>query len=111
MGYITQYSLTVVRMSDKSPISDEDLANIIKNPKYDLLYPLQEDGTCNEPCKWYDHEENMRALSKDYPDLLFELHGVGEENDDMWYTYFNNGKMQHCPAIIQYEDFDPKKLK
>lgn len=60
--------------------------------------------------KWYDWEEDMCLLSKRFPELLFCLHGEGESSDDMWDAYFFDGKSQHCPAVITYDDFDPSKL-
>ena len=60
--------------------------------------------------KWYDWEEDMCLLSTRFPELLFCLHGEGESGDDLWDAYFFEGKCQHCPAVITYEDFDPSKL-
>lgn len=60
--------------------------------------------------KWYDWEEDMCLLSKRYPELLFCLHGEGESSDDLWDAYFFEGKCQHCPAVITYDDFNPSKL-
>lgn len=61
--------------------------------------------------KWYHHEEDMKKVSALYPDLLFTVSAVGEENGDLWKAHFKNGKMQHCPAIITYEEYDESKLK
>lgn len=60
--------------------------------------------------KWYDWEEDMLLLSKRFPDVLFYLHGDGENSTDLWDAYFLGGKVQHCPAEIKYDDFDPLKL-
>ncbi|MEK5036244.1 hypothetical protein MKY96_32865 [Paenibacillus sp. FSL R7-0302] len=60
---------------------------------------------------WYDHEANMKDLSKAFPDVVFELHGEGEDNEDMWYKYFKNGKMQVCEAVISFDSYDERKLR
>lgn len=60
--------------------------------------------------KWYEWEEDMCLLSKRFPEILFCLHGEGGSSDDLWDAYFFEGKCQHCPAVITYEDFDPSKL-
>lgn len=62
-------------------------------------------------CKWYEHEEDMKKVSKEYPETIFVLEGDGEESGDIWKKYFMNGKMQSCKAIMTFENFDESKLK
>lgn len=33
--------------------------------------------------KWYEHENDMLAISQEFPDVTFCLDGDGEESDDM----------------------------
>jgi len=61
--------------------------------------------------KWYEHENDMKAISKEYPDVILKLEGEGEESGDIWVKYFVNGKMQTAAAKITFDDFDEKKLK
>ena len=44
--------------------------------------------------KWYDHDADMVALSKQLPNVLFRLHGVGEEHDDEWVKFYFNGEIE-----------------
>lgn len=53
--------------------------------------------------KWYDHYDEMRALSKYFPSLYFELEGFGEERDDIWREYFHNGEGMHSDAEIIFD--------
>lgn len=99
MGYYTHYHLEYE--NEPQPEIEEAKANLCDG--YD---PFDDSET-----KWYEHENDMRAFSKQFPKVLFTLQGNGESNEDMWYKYFKNGKMQVCPAKIDFDVFDPKKLK
>ena len=59
--------------------------------------------------KWYDHDKDMIKISAMFPDVVFCLHGEGEESDDLWNAYYSNGKSEICPARIIYDD--PKTIK
>lgn len=71
-------------------------------------------GLClddDEDAKWYKHTDEMTELSKEFPNVLFKLHGEGEDSGDIWDAYFMNGKMQYCPARIMCPPFDRNKLR
>jgi len=46
-----------------------------------------------------------------YPDILFTLEGKGEESDDLWISYYQNGKAQHCQAEIVYPEYNPLMMR
>lgn len=115
MGYSTMYSLSVL---NKSPEENYDLiaqlmkvARDLDGEEADILFALDVDGGCMQACKWYDFDEDMARYSTYFPDVVFELDGVGEESDDQWKAYFHDGKMQKVMATITYEPFNPEKLK
>jgi len=135
MGYYTKYSLTT-KGKDFTENEMKEIADLKKEANklsgklkeialkgieekemkkiYDpetLVTLKLKENFFNESCKWYDHEINMRSISKDYPDTIFILEGEGEEAGDIWIKYFLNGKMQVAKAKITFEEFDPKKLK
>lgn len=62
---------------------------------------------CN--AKWYDREEDMWALSVQFPEVLFVLHGAGDASDDVWDEYWQNGSMQHCHMEIP--PYDATKMR
>jgi hypothetical protein len=116
MGYYTQYKLTVYAPEDDGSlqalqesvdfideINESHAAIIAGIAGYDYLF--------DNSCKWYEHEEDMIAYSKKHPDLVFKLHGEGEESGDIWQKWFVNGKMQTCHAKIVFDPFDPTQLK
>lgn len=99
MGYYTHYNI------EFSPRKQEVEQEIEENED---LYALQEDS---DSCKWYDHDTDMKSLSNKFPEVLFKLKGEGEEAGDLWHKYYKNGKMQYCPAIVAFEQYDESKLK
>lgn len=107
MGYLTTYDLTVYTPEDDGRLQeycgDENFKSIVASildftPFYDC-------------CKWYDHESDMKIISKKFPNHVFKLHGEGEESGDIWDKWFMNGKMQICIAKIIIPDFNPELLQ
>jgi hypothetical protein len=112
MGYNTQYTLTW----DAPP--DSTIHHKHKFPKGAAYCPtcgeaLEVDSTVKriidaeltytknyilsgwgEGIKWYEHEDDMKKLSKRIAGVVFKLRGIGEEHPDEWVKYFKDGKMQ-----------------
>lgn len=117
MGYETIFSLSISgNNKDKSQVN----AYLKKpdNPKFHGLLNLETiEGfiveSYNKTCiaKWYDWESDMRKFSTLFPKVVFNLHGLGEDSEDMWIAHFRNGKMHLCKAVITYPEFDAKKLR
>lgn len=127
MGYYTRYDMSVY----EGNYNAHDIARFMleKNNECDAYYAFKYDlknllediddknGIANAlslesvaECKWYEHEKEMRELSKEFPDVVFKLHGEGEDNGDIWIKYFTNGKMQYCPAEMLFPPFNKMKL-
>src|SRR5881394_2305568 len=73
-------------------IADRIKAPTLEGGKWSIQQNLE------ESTKWYDHEADMKALSAEFPKVLFTLRGEGEESGDVWVKYFKNGKMQSSKA-------------
>lgn len=120
MGYYTDYTLTasVCTVTDNGTVTTSTpIPHIILiglEDEIEKMNIFENDGDIEygyyANAKWYDWEEDMSLLSKRFPELLFCLHGEGEGSEDLWDAYFFEGKCQHCPATIHYDDFDPTKL-
>ena len=50
--------------------------------------------TGDHQVKWYSHTRDMQAVSKEWPEALFTLRGYGEERDEVWAEYHQDGKVQ-----------------
>ncbi len=105
MGYYTDFKVELIHEDETE--KELALGELMKDMGDG--YQFNEDGWMSE-CKWYDHESHMRIVSKQFPKVLFKLHGEGEEAGDLWDKYFLDGKMQKCRAEIVYPPFDKKKL-
>ena len=105
MGYYTKHNLSIINESNSNldlDLNDHKEA-ISKSADYQYCF--------EDSIKWYQHEQHMRTYSKQYPNLIFELIGEGEESGDLWKEYYKNGKMQRSKAAIAYEPLDESKLK
>ena len=120
MGYYTSYSM-VARRQDRKAIAPEDQQRIVDWLKehrilHDVMdeglyrdYDMECDFYTNEPAKWYECEYDMAALSEAFPDFVFKLHGEGEDPEDLWNAYFQNGESEECRAAVVYPE--PKTIK
>lgn len=70
-------------------------------------YGVDENGHGCDSVKWYEWKEDMIAMSRMFPGVLFKMHGEGEENGDMWDAYFLDGKVQVHKARIVIDPLDP----
>jgi hypothetical protein len=100
VGYYTRFKLTFTPESE----------DVIRRIEEDEVLSLAIDEYADR-YKWYEHEKDMIALSKEFPDVLFELYGEGEAPGDLWRKYFKGGKIQRCYAKITFDPFDEKKLE
>lgn len=60
---------------------------------------------------WSSHDDVLKEVSKQFPQLGFTLYGEGETLEDIWVAYFCSGSMQVEFAEIIYPPMDPKKMK
>jgi hypothetical protein len=113
MGYYTDHTITL-KQGEVAHDKKEEIRKALDEISDGYNFENNSDGGELEitlwDAKWYSHEEDMRELSKKYPDLVFQIKGEGEESGDLWIEYYKNGKMQEAPAKIVYDDFDETKL-
>jgi hypothetical protein len=85
MGYYTRYQVSVVDGLEATfPDHEKNLGELTGYGP----------SMFEETIKWYSFEEDMRAYSKTYPQLVFRLSGRGEEDNDVWVKWFKDGEMQ-----------------
>lgn len=43
---------------------------------------------------WYDNDKDLTAISSRHPGVLIEVHGDGENSDDIWAARYRDGKSE-----------------
>lgn len=121
MGYYTSHTMSA-KGKTLTPELVEEINKWLEERRI-IGYALDEGawGTLPEPdmmcaewycfgeVKWYEHPEDMEALSKAFPEITFLLHGDGEDKHDEWDEYWLNGECERCIAITIIES--PKRIK
>jgi len=107
MSYYTHYSLEI----ESQKFTDIEIIKELREFSEDAKWALFEDGGCADEATWRKWEEDLLEISAKYPEALFTLMGDGEEAEDIWRCYFQNGKCQLAEAEIKIAEFDPNKLK
>lgn len=110
MGYYTDFTLEVKELPKNA--DEKVYYRAINDYIQEHLSFLESwySGGWSANAKWYDAEEDMKEMSKQFPDVLFELFGNGEETGDLWYAWFKNGKMQYTKATVTFDEFDEQKM-
>lgn len=102
MGYYTHYNIR---------ISGADNANQMVKIANDLGfegYKISGSGTelyIEFDDKWLKWKEDFQKVSKEFPRVLFEVNGKGEDNEDMWRARFRDGVSEIIRAKIVFDDF------
>lgn len=119
MGYYTQHNLEVRNVKSEAEFKKLCDAMVLDGSTHSIIGYALDDGyynpeqkiaefySCGE-CKWYDHEVDMFRISCEFPDMVFCLHGEGEETGDLWDDYYRNGMRSLCRAEVVYPDPDPE---
>lgn len=95
MGYRTNYNLTIFNKDHKEV---DDSLIIIEKIEKDFQITLSH--PCG--CKWDNHQEDMILFSKKYPNYYFYFSNKGDEQDDIWVSFFYNGKFSDKNLEPQY---------
>ncbi len=113
MGYNTRYTLTLHRASDFSPEVEgkAEIIHALRSASESARYCLRDNGRSNECGGWYENESELISFSDQHPEVVFVLHGEGEESGDIWTKYFLDGLVQRERAKVVIEPFDRSKLQ
>jgi hypothetical protein len=107
MGYYTRYELGAEPWPDGLSERIKEAVGIYE----ELDRDTSSGGLSIGSSKWYDHEDHMAAVSRDFPGVLFTLRGEGEEAGDAWIKHFRDGRIQVRRAELVYPAYDPDGFK
>lgn len=107
---ICEHNLKAYKFCPECGVRYETIPSLNKI-KQEILSQFQHARFGVSNTTWYDHEEQMKFFSLKYPDILFTLHGEGEDSGDVWMKYFKAGKMQVAKAKITFDEFDERSMK
>lgn len=120
MGYCTEFEFKI-----KTPMTRERAEQIVKRlngiiePIFDVFELYVNDkisiseerdvwsADAYDRMKWYDWNEHMTILAKEFPDVEFRLEGNGEDKGDWWIALFKGERKQikYCsPPSDKWED-------
>lgn len=105
MGYYTRHTLTA-RGYTPDQVDSISLALALKGIlNYALVSKPNVSNAelfydCYDEAKWYDQDEHMNDISRQFPNCMFCVEGIGEDLDDRWRAYYHNGKREYCMAKI-----------
>jgi len=112
MGYNTWYGLNVFdegmfkQESKKARIAIKYLREYSEEA-FEILEP---GGDGEDWGRWYNFNADMYWISRLFPELIFALHGDGDEMEDLWVCYYVDG-MEQMEYKISTPPFDRTKLK
>ena len=137
MSYMTHHRLEIKnpqspgetgKSPDSSQVDQEDLptlkavaehlATFAKPTAGPAYYPKREKNALWEmmlsgdgEADWTHRQEEMTRVSRNWPGVLFEITGTGEDStSDSWREYYLDGKVHLVFGEMAYPGFEPDKL-
>lgn len=108
MGYYTDYELSV--KGDPGALDEFNQVASDRAQTFDDYHPLDYFVRGVEfNAKWYYWKDDMEALSKRFPALLFTIDANGENSGDIWRAYIRNGKIKRIEPELTWPKVDLDK--
>lgn len=121
MGYYTAYNVEVCKadpkthnmiplppLMTKNEFVPQEVIDFFNQDHIELEF--DDINSFSGYSKWYDWEKELTELSKKFPDLMFIAEGDGEDSDDLWIAWFNNGTSLYRRKYITHDDYDPTEM-
>lgn len=99
MSYQTLYTLTWDDVLPEPMIAD--IVKAWRSEDGERRTAIDEDGSSEEPCCWYECERDLKDLSLRAPDVLFTLTCRGEDFT-VWRLVAKAGQLIRIPATLLF---------
>lgn len=107
MGYYTDYTLDVYQ--SQGSFDRDELNRAVMEIDGGTFEEWGDLSWYASDQKWYSQRRDMYELSLKFPNLLFRVHGNGEDEDDLWDEYWQDGSYEEQYAEIP--PFDPSQMQ
>ena len=88
MGYYTRFEISVT----PHHMADDVMDRLCEVSGYNF----------DESIKWYEHQEDLVKVSREFPNVYITVDGYGEEVGDIWRAYVHNGEYVRHDATITF---------
>jgi len=115
MGYYTYHY--IIWQFTKPISSTENFNELLQTVLEEITnYPYWEETDLpnelyTDHIKWYKMKEQMIEISQQFPNVIFDVYGVGEEHPDIWIHRFYNGLEEKQRVTIHYPPFTHPNLQ
>ena len=103
MGYCSNYFITIHTDDEKKA------KEIFKAIEDRSGYSIEEDAFPMDgfilDSKWYDSDDDLAKVSKEFPDIVIEMSVEGEDRDDNWTIRVKNGEKEIVQAVTATPPF------
>lgn len=100
MGYYTKYDIKITGFDDVNQAVK--IAKEYDLRDYDISYT---ELTAFYEGKWYEWESESINITRNYPNILIEIYGEGEESGDIWKARVRDGQCERIKGKIIFDDF------
>ena len=107
MSYKSEYQLTTIR----GDVTNEEVGKALEEKYGKPEYPADWYDVLNSyQIDWDRYDEQMLEISKKWPDAVFALDIVGEDQFEVTREYYQNG-MTYQATPQPMPEFDPAQLR
>lgn len=114
MGYYTDFTLEMkfdfISKEEKEKTYKQITNFMQEDPVWAHVFNIEPDFTdyfyCANQAKWYDYRDYMEKLSNEFPNVVFILHGTGEDPEDEWKEEYHNNILKTKHKEFYWTDWE-----